>query len=1475
MASPLKSPGVSTREIDVSGPTAIAPQGVPAGVIGTAQKGRAFVPITFATYQDFVAEFGSSDGEKFGPLAVNEWMKNARAGSYVRVLGIGDGKRRQEAGDNAGRVNNAGFVVGSSLVQDNGFVGSNPHANSDVIVETLITSPTVGGVDLVKKLTFLGVPAAGTAVTFKKKNNATSTLTFVEGGAGAGEISIDSLTSAIDAATQLKSKIDADLVGFFTAVRVNAVVTITGICDVGLTLPTISVAEPAPAPGRTHFLASFMRATSTGSAEILNDALGNDTITTDQGFPILRGVIFAASGVNLSLSTNALENNTPNPSLRAFFDFGATRDVGASHGSVNTTDGMQTFMMILNGHKPSDLHSNVITASFDPTAADYFPNVFNTDPYKIEEAGHLLYAHYDVYPSIAVPGAAYGSGENSATLDEDISAVNNVDLVTELTFNRIPSAGTTVTLTDNAGNDEVITFVAGAAVGNQITLVGIADAAGAAGALRNKINTLPALADLFSAGGAGVVVAATGQSSTGGVLPEVVLGGVAAASAVTLAVDTAPSAGQDLEATIDFSGVPVHGTSFSFVNGDNSTQTITFVEGAAGPNEIEIGGLADADAAAAALNTAINALLGGFFTSVIDGGDDSIVLVTGDNTPAGGTEPSITLVEPDSISAEVTTEPVAGVNLSSVVTFASIPYPGDSFTLTPKDGGDPVVITFVNGGAGANDIDISGMVSTDDAANDLSAKINSIPALDTYFVAAAVGNVVTITGYVGSDSESFPTVVFTPLVNDAALLLHGTSDWNMPDGLLPNYENFEERFQTARSPWFISQKFGGKNKKLFKVHSLDDGASGNQLFKITIENIAASNNLNYKYGTFDLLVRSIDDTDIDPVVLESFRGLTLDPSSERFVAKVIGDRHVFYDLDQLTGRQKLRIEGSYANASRHIRLEMDPQVSRQSANPECLPIGFEGFAHTNTAGRIEVDESSLLTGYVANLSGLGTADFAKVKEPPVPMRASIAQGTGLTKKLNSKLTWGVQFEVQSNPNNLNSNAVINKSMVSFAKFFPSFQTGLNFSSVDTSGLPDLGDGIVVDVDSFNKNKFSLENVQIVTGSTNRPAPTLWGAAVYRRDGVLADELVGTDGTVYPSNVTRFLDPANDLKDLSTRQFAKFTCMVQGGFDGYNIFDKQKSKMTDIAVRREFDDELNQGGVYGPTIAAFRKAVDVLSEKTDVDIQLLSIPGMRHPSITDYAIDAVESRFDAMYIMDIEEKDQENIFMTGSSTQLPSVSYTVDNFKSRNLDTSFAAAYYPDVTVIDPNTRTTVQVPPSVPVLGAFSLNDSIAYPWFAPAGFTRGALASVIETQVKLSRPNMDTLYDANINPITSFADSNGVVVFGQKTLQTAQTALDRVNVRRLLIEIRRRVRRIANTFIFEPNRAETLARFSSLITPVLQQIQAQNGVDRFRVQIDTTTTTQADVENNTLRGKIYIQPTRAVEFISIDFVVTNQGALI
>lgn len=1008
----FKSPGVSTREIDLSQPTVRQPSGVPAGVIGTARRGPAFVPVTVATFQDFIARFGNTDGESFGPLAMNEWLRNASSGTYVRILGVGDGKAR----DTSGIVTNAGFVAGSRLVQSDGFLGDNPYAVNE---------------------------------------------------------------------------------------------------------------RPQ---GRTYILGAFM-----------SESLGS-TVFSDAGIqstavarPIVRGVLFAASGVQLTLSSTRPVSHQPN-----ILPGGSTG--GESFGDIIIGSGDKSdFVMLLNGLLKSDQYSNVITASFDPKAPNSFAKIFNTDSTKIEEAGHYLYAHYDVAPELAV-------------------------------------------------------------------------------------------------------------------------------------------------------------------------------------------------------------LTGSGLTTVDD------------------------LSQPDR----------------------------------------KMRIAFV-------------LSSSRDVPNNATTSTST---------------------HIG----------------------------------VPSLEGFEDRYRTAFSPWIISQEFGGDPKNLFKVHALDDGQAGSDTFKITIENVQASTNQNSLYGNFDLLVRRFDDSDLNPIVLESFRGVNLDPSSERFVLRVVGDTHVYYDLDKRAGGQKLVVDGVYPNRSQYIRLEGSDELLDGSLELEALPLGFRGLYHLVTSGSARLSDSfadlnvPVLTGSYALGAYSNPALMLKsIVQPPVPLRKNIRTGAAPTAVIVPSLTWGVQFEVNDSLAEPNKNQTLEESIRSFVRYFPHYSTanaGQNFWVGDNTGAADIG-GSILDADRFNRNLFTLQKIAIIEGADGKPDPQQWAAATYVRSGELPAFLIDRDGS--PNASIRFI-AANDLSHLPTRRHLKFTLPLQGGFDGLNIFDRDKSKMTNNAVLREFVDADNQGGADGPTIAAYRKAIQVMEEKSDVDIKLLAIPGIRHESVTDSAIDAVERRFDALYIMDVEELDGTGNEVT-SSLQNISVQQTVLRHASKNYDTSFAAAYFPDVVITDPATRTNVRCPPSVAVLGAMSFNDAVAHPWFAPAGFNRGALATVLETQVKLNRANMDDLYEVDINPITSFPSSPGVVVYGQKTLLATESALDRVNVRRLLIEVRRQVKAVANSLLFEPNREELLARFRNAVTPILNRIQAQQGVDRFRVQIDTTTTTQADVENNTIRGRIYVQPTRSVEFVSLDFAVTNAGA--
>lgn len=991
------APSVSTREIDLSAPQELLPVGTPAGVIGTSVSGPAFVPITVATFNEFIKKFGNSDGEKFGPLAVREWLRNAQACTFVRVLGAGDGKKRTTSGNDQGKVNNAGFVVGQEIVQSNGLEGQNSFANA-------------GGL-----------------------------------------------------------------------------------------------------PGRVHFLGCVM-SESAGSS-IFSDA-GIQSPGSNTGVSILRGVVLAASGVVPMLSgNNTVNSSAPTSTLVST----AEGPRGSITGTVNLSSGKKEFVMLLNGHKGADAqYPNVLTASFDIDAPNYFANVFNTDPFKVEEAGYVLYSHYDI------------------------------------------------------------------------------------------------------------------------------------------------------------------------------------------------------------------------------------------------------------------------ANAQAVLTGSGI------YTATASFG----------------------------AANQ----------------------------------------------EDIAFLTTGSNARNVGTSTVPNYENFEDRFATARAPYVVSQKFGGKNKNLFQIHARSDGQAPNSQFKISIQNIAKSNNDIDKYGSFDVIVRAFDDTDDDPVVLEQFRGLSLNPSSERYIARIIGDQNAFFDFDQNESAQKLVIEGNHPNKSNLIRVEMALAVENAEMPEEALPVGFRGGFHTVTSGSVFM--TTIGDQVSADVFETNQEEFLKrIIEPPVPFRENITVGTNPKKQVRTNFHWGVQFEHKTDLDEPNKSFRKNKTIANFAKYLPNFQTNnRNFSVGENVGTANAN-GSILDADLFNNNLFSLENIRVRTGSNDVADSREWVSASYVRNGNISPNA---------GDKTRALNVEKDFGDPAVKKLNKFSFFLQGGFDGTNIFNKEKTKLTNVAARRELDDSA-QGQADGATVASYKKAIDVLSNRSDVIVKVFAVPGIRVANVTDKGLDEAPD-MDALFVMDVEERDTLNFVVTSSITQQVHVDNTITDFKNRALNEDFGAAYFPDLIMTDEGTNTNLRVPPSIGVLSALSLNDAVAFPWFAPAGFTRGALGSVQETAVRLNEANLDALYDGDINPITSFPDSNGPVVWGQKTLKAISSALDRVNVRRLLIELRREIREVSRTIIFEPLREETLNRFSNLLRPRFRRVQEQQGLDRFKIEIDTSTTTQADVLNNTIRGKISIIPTRSIEFINLDFVISNAG---
>ena len=675
-------------------------------------------------------------------------------------------------------------------------------------------------------------------------------------------------------------------------------------------------------------------------------------------------------------------------------------------------------------------------------------------------------------------------------------------------------------------------------------------------------------------------------------------------------------------------------------------------------------------------------------------------------------------------------------------------------------------------------------------------------------------------------------------------------------GNVPDYEDWQDRYSHAESPYIISQD----GQDLFKLVSLSPGEDFSSKYKFSISGI------NPTEKTFNLTIRHASDSDKLGISLAEpiYKSLSLDPNSLNYISRVIGDIHTKFDFDNDEASQKIIVEGSHYGVSNLVRVVVSNDLENGNIDSNAIPWGFRGPMHTVTSGS--------MMDYIAG--NFGEADILqRIIEPPIPYRENVTNDTGTSKASSTDYYWGYQNEPKITVAEPNALPVIAKpnAHAAYIKHYPTHRTDTTaFAVKENKGAANVN-GSVLDVDLFNKSLFSLNNVKVKTGSHGNAAPAEWEHAVYVRAGeIVADE----------SAKTRAL-AVSDVSFSNNSEYIKFTCLFQGGFNGVNKFNKDKAEFTNDAVKREYDNITDQGGVKnGPTIKSYRKALDILGSKADVDIQLLTNPGIRHSSITDYGISVAENRFDALYLMDIEQYDSLNNVITGSTTELnkPSITYTIQGFNNRNLNTSFGASYFPDVNLTvnkTDGTTTSKLVPPTVAVLGAFAVNDTIGKSWFAPAGNTRGKLDNATSTELGLlSRTNMDSLYSADINPINNYTNGDGVVIQGQKTLLKNLSALDRINVRRLLITVRRAVRNIANTLIFEPNRPETLSNFRASINPILESLKSQQGVARYKVVIDETTTTQADVENNTIRGKIYLQPVRIAEFIALDFNITNNGII-
>jgi len=290
---------------------------------------------------------------------------------------------------------------------------------------------------------------------------------------------------------------------------------------------------------------------------------------------------------------------------------------------------------------------------------------------------------------------------------------------------------------------------------------------------------------------------------------------------------------------------------------------------------------------------------------------------------------------------------------------------------------------------------------------------------------------------------------------------------------------------------------------------------------------------------------------------------------------------------------------------------------------------------------------------------------------------------------------------------------------------------------------------------------------------------------------------------------------------------------------------------------------------GYTATDYANAFTMLANKDEFDFNLLLVPGTTLgtgplSSISDDTIALCENRTDSMAIVDATACSA----ASGSTVQ----TVTMATAAAASSTSNYAATYYPWVQVYSSNLGKAVWVPPSVVMAGVYAFNDQVAAEWFAPAGLNRGGIGSVIRAERKLSQSDRDTLYASNVNPLATFP-GNGVVAFGQKTLQKRPTSLDRVNVRRLLITLKRFLGGVGRQLIFEQNTATTRNRFLSVAEPYMESIVQRQGLYSYKIVMDETNNTSDVIDRNQLVGQIYVQPTKTAEFIILNFTVTPTGA--
>ena len=625
-----------------------------------------------------------------------------------------------------------------------------------------------------------------------------------------------------------------------------------------------------------------------------------------------------------------------------------------------------------------------------------------------------------------------------------------------------------------------------------------------------------------------------------------------------------------------------------------------------------------------------------------------------------------------------------------------------------------------------------------------------------------------------------------------------------------------QRYQSAETPWFVSELRGNKVYNLFKFISISDGNAANSEVKVSIANLSFNN------MTFDVLVRNFFDTDQNPVVLEKYTNCTMDPGTNNFIATKIGSSN-----------------GEYPLKSAYIMVEMADE-----APIDALPCGFRGYRQR-------------VYGSVSNT-------------PPVPI---------------FKTKYDYPGEVIFNPP------------------FDSPADGTNIvaSGGDNVRRTYLGFSTAVGFDESFFTYKGRQNPQTGWLEATDALPWNWESKGFHMDSgatvvTISNNFLSSGETAFECGVAEFrAEPETQENPYYFIYSRKFTACFAGGFDGWDIYREYRTNgdrfilggtgyLAGAAPSQRYPTATGDG-MFKRIVGPQNNTVDYAN--TDYYAYLLGIQSFANPESTNINVFATASidyvnnsnlvenainmvqyqRADSIYIATTPDY---NLFLP-DATDTQAIIYpqeAVDNLDNTGIDSNYTSTYYPWILVRDTVNNTQIYLPPTGEVCRNLALTDNIAFPWFASAGYTRG-LVNSIKARLKLTQEDRDTLYQGRINPIATFADV-GTVIWGNKTLQIADTALNRLNVRRLLLQARKLISAVAVRLLFEQNDQIVRQQFLDSVNPILDSIRRDRGLYDFRV---TVSSSPEDLDRNTLVGKIYLKPTKALEFIEIEFFITPTGA--